>query len=195
MRRSFIQWSITISAITLAAIHVIFPLLAIDAVVIALIAAAITPWLGPLFKKIKFPGGFEIEYEKNLNEAKENADQAGLLASPSELNARANQYTFELIATEDPNLALAGLRIEIEKRLLALAKSKGINIPRAGIGQLLLVLRKGDLLTGEQISALADMVGLLNSAVHGAEVSESATLWALDVGPRLLQSLEDMEHN
>jgi hypothetical protein len=191
MKRRIIQWAITIGALIIAAVHVIFPLLAIDAVVIAMIAAAITPWLAPLFKKIKFPGGFEIEFE-NLKEAKENADQAGLLVSPSELTANAKQYTFELIATEDPNLALAGLRIEIEKRLMQLARIKGTHIPKGGMGQLLLALRKQNVLTEEQISVLADMVGLLNRAVHGAEVSESATLWALDVGPRLLQSLEDM---
>jgi hypothetical protein len=178
----------------LAAAHIIFPSLAIDAIIVALIAAAITPWLAPLFKKIKFPGGFEIEFA-DLKEAKDNAENAGLLAAPSQLNANTKQYTFELIATEDPNLALAGLRIEIEKRLLELAKIKAVRIPKGGMGQLLLALRKENILNSEQISVLADMVGLLNRAVHGADVAESAALWALDIGPRLLQSLEDLQDN
>jgi hypothetical protein len=35
------------------------------------------------------------------------------------------------------------------------------------------------------------MVGMLNSAVHGATVDISASDWAIEIGPRLLKSLDD----
>jgi hypothetical protein len=39
---------------------------------------------------------------------------------------------------------------------------------------------------------LNDMTGLLNSAVHGAAVDPSAAGWAVEVGPRILKSLEQL---
>lgn len=35
------------------------------------------------------------------------------------------------------------------------------------------------------------MIGLLNSAIHGAKVDDRAVDWALDVGPRLLEALDE----
>lgn len=37
---------------------------------------------------------------------------------------------------------------------------------------------------------LADMMGLLNGAVHGAKIDSRAADWAMDVGPRLPASLD-----
>jgi hypothetical protein len=35
-----------------------------------------------------------------------------------------------------------------------------------------------------------DMIGLLNSAVHGAIVDQNTANWAVNVGPELLASLD-----
>ena len=37
---------------------------------------------------------------------------------------------------------------------------------------------------------LTDMLGTLNNATHGAGTSKEAAEWAMDVGPRLLMSLD-----
>lgn len=94
------------------------------------------------------------------------------------------------MAEQDPNLALAGLRIEIEKRLEALAEAKGVAAARLGVGGLLRELARQNALSEEERSVLADMVALLNQAVHGATVDSRAADWALQVGPRLLRSLQ-----
>ncbi len=52
-----------------------------------------------------------------------------------------------------------------------------------------------EILSKQEYSVLGDMIGLLNSAVHGAEVDSKATDWALDVGPRLLKALEERIDN
>ncbi len=189
MKPCRIQWGITIGAAILALGHVLWPKLAIDAVSVTLLLAAIVPWLAPLFKKLKLPGGWEIEFQA-LQKAKQRADKAGLLASPEE-PAQAPDYSAQALAEEDPNLALAGLRIEIERRLVRLAERHGIARRRGGVGTLPRQLEERQLLTPEQSSVLADMVGTLNSAVHGASVSDQAAEWALEVGPRLLKSLDD----
>ena len=46
-------------------------------------------------------------------------------------------------------------------------------------------------MTEHERSVLADMVGLLNNAVHGAKVDHRAASWAIDVGPRLLKALDE----
>jgi len=47
-------------------------------------------------------------------------------------------------------------------------------------------------LSPEASATLADMTGLLNSAVHGASVDPRATNWAMSVGPRVLKALDDL---
>jgi hypothetical protein len=58
-----------------------------------------------------------------------------LAAEPSKTE---ESFSFPSIAKRDPNLALAGLRIEIEKRLAELAAVSGVEQGRPmGVGQLL----------------------------------------------------------
>lgn len=180
---------VSLGALLLALAHIIWPQLAIDAEALALIVIAILPWLAPLVKSLELPGGWKVEFQE-LQKAASRAELAGLLAAePSENEAT---FSFQSIATRDPNLALAGLRIEIEKRLSSLAEIHGLNSRRAmSVGQALRALAQAEVLTNEERSILADMVNLLNSAVHGAEVDSRAAAWAIDVGSRLLTSLDE----
>lgn len=105
-----------------------------------------------------------------------------------------HEYSFQTVADEDPNLALAGLRIEIERRLNQLVESTGLRSgstsPRLNVGRALKVLGNAGILTHDQSSVLLDIIGILNSAVHGAKVDQQSARWALDVGSRLLTSLD-----
>ena len=60
-----------------------------------------------------------------------------------------------------------------------------------GVGQALRALAQAEVLTNEERSILEEMVNLLNAAVHGAEVDSRAATWAIEVGPRLLTSLDE----
>ncbi len=180
---------VTLGALVLALVHIIWPQLAVDGVTLTLIALAVLPWLAPLFKSLELPGGWKVEFQ-DLQKAAARADDAGLLSAPSE-DQKINQYSFQTVADSDPNLALAGLRIEIEKRLVQLAQHHGVGTKMQGLGRLMLELSKHDTLTGEERSVLSDMLGLLNAAVHGATVDPRATQWAMEIGPRLIQSLEE----
>lgn len=182
-----LQVVITVSALLIALVHVAWPDLTVDAITLALFAIAIAPWLAPLFEYLEFPGGWKVglrDLERTANEM----NKAGLLAPASK--GPKPVHAFLSVAQQDPKLALAGLRIEIEQRLLKLAESHGLGGRRMGIGGLLRLLAKEDLLTSQERTVLADMVGLLNSAVHGARVDAQATDWALEVGPRILEALD-----
>jgi hypothetical protein len=190
-----IRYSITVVAVAAVLAHLVRPQLAIDGISVMLILVAILPWLAPLFKSIELPGGLKIEY-KELEKAEERADKAGLLTTATTTTTTTTPlpgYSFQVVVEEDPNLALAGLRIEIERRLRQIANSRGIGGGNKGIGQLLRVLTDKQLLTVEERLVLADMVNMLNSAVHGAVVDPRAASWAFQVGPRLLQSLGEIE--
>lgn len=185
-----IQLCITLSAIAIAAAHVWWPTLAIDAVTVTLLLAAMVPWLAPLFKRLKLPGGWEFEFQE-LQQTKERAEKAGLLSAAPPALTPPQQYSFQLVADEDPNLALAGLRIEIERRLVQLGETNGIDRSRRSAGALLRLLADREILTYEQQSVLSDMLGMLNQAVHGATVPRDAADWAMQVGPQLLRTLDE----
>lgn len=188
MKLKHLQYGITLVALLIALAHLIWPKLTIDAITVILLFIALVPWLAPLFKSIELPGGWKIEFQ-DFERARTEADKVGLLAQSAETQSR-KEYSFQLVAKEDPKLALAGLRIEIEKRLIEIAKSNGLNAEKAGVGRLLNMLSERELLSQQQRSVLADMIGLLNAAVHGGDIDDRAADWALDVGPRLLNTLE-----
>ena len=56
------QWIsviVTVAALALAVLHVIFPSAKIDAVTLVLLAIAVVPWLAPILKTIELPGGWK----------------------------------------------------------------------------------------------------------------------------------------
>ena len=183
------QIFISLVALIVAIIHVIWPNITIDAITVFLLVVALVPWLFPLLKSLELPGGWKIEFQE-LEKARKKAEKAGLL-SKKDRKKKAPSYSFESILDKDPNLALAGLRIELEKRLVQIAKLNKLDVTRASVGQLLRLLNQKQILTPEESSALADMSGLLNAAVHGADVDKRAADWAIDVGPKVLQSLDE----
>lgn len=126
---------------------------------------------------------------RDLQEAQKRAEKAGLLVG-ADHGLSEKQYSFQTVADSDPNLALAGLRIELERRLILLAEKLNIGTRKQGLGRLISELRKKQALAPEQLSALADMLSVLNSAVHAEPLDARASTWALDVGPRLIEGLE-----
>lgn len=180
---------ISLGALAFALLHMLFPKLGIDFVTLTLLLAAVSPWLAPLVKSLELPGGVKVEFQ-DFERAKKRAEAAGLLA-PTKEGRDESKYSFQVIADMDPNLALAGLRIEIEKRLVELAQKQGIGTKMQGIGRLLHELGKYEVLSEEERLVLIEMIGLLNAAVHGENQNYYAAQWALEIGPRLLSSLDN----
>lgn len=180
---------VSIAASALALAHIFLPAVSVDIIGVALLLIALVPWLAPFLKSVELPGGWKFTFQE-LESATARAKDAGLL---TDVDAAAEpKYSFQLIADEDPNLALAGLRIELERRLREMAEYAGIGIRNQGLGRLMRELHKKELLTKQQVSVLSDMVGLLNAAVHAENLEPRAAEWAMETGPRLLESLDGM---
>lgn len=187
-----IQIAISAIAVVFAIVHLIRPEWAIDAIMLALFVIALLPWLGPLVESVEFPNGYKVRLrDRQVEKVARDVEKAGLLSNSPEPD-KASNYSFLLkVADQDVNLALAGLRIEIERRLRTLAESRDIDAGRKGIAQLLHALEQQQILTHFESTSLYELVGLLNVAVHGAKVEKGAMEWAMDEGPRLLQGLDE----
>jgi hypothetical protein len=176
-------------ALGLAVLHTAMPSFQIDGITVVAVGIALLPWLSTIFKSVEIPGWLKVEF-KYFQKAAKDAESAGLLSGPLTKKER-SQYSFQLIATDDPNLALAGLRIEIEKRLKKLAEKNGIGTDFQGIGNMLRNLRNRNALTAREGDAIDGILELLNNAVHGARLDVKAAGWALEFGPRILKSLDE----
>jgi hypothetical protein len=184
---------VTIGALGLAIVHLVWPNLAIDPITLGLVIIAIIPWLSPLFKSIDIPWLGKFEFQEQLQRATLRMEAENLLVpavSPSPAQAAAH-----LVTIQNPNLALANLRFEIQTRLVTIAKSKGLETRRYGPSQLIRFLTQEGIFTHPESSALQEFVSLLNSAAHGATVAPDAANHAVQAGNRLLPWLDQKVSN
>ena len=100
--------------------------------------------------------------------------------------------TLKHVAQNDPGLAFVGFRIELEKRLLQLAQQLGIETHSKSLRSILNELNNQQLIPSSIASGLFDLIALGNQAAHGATVKLEATEWLLDIGPSLLDALDDL---
>ncbi|MBN8655121.1 MAG: hypothetical protein J0M11_05225 [Anaerolineae bacterium] len=183
-----LQLTISVVAVVLAVVHMAWPNIKVDSITIVLMVISVLPWLAPLIKSLELPGGYKLEF-RDVQNAKEKADKAGLLDSKSKSGEPDSLYM--QIAERDPNLALAGLRIEIEKRLLRIAQANDISTYKLSVGKTLRLLAERQAITKDEYYALQDIVSVLNPAVHGATVSRDTVEYALDMGTSLLNALDE----
>jgi len=104
-----------------------------------------------------------------LTEANARLIQLGLRPSPSGLD----MSYYRDLAWQDPNVALAGLRIETDIQARNLAK--GFNIPvgdRDSGARLIRRLRDKGAITENQMQLIMKMLHVCNAAVHGTPVSQ-----------------------
>jgi len=179
---------ITLVALSIALTHLLWPKLAIDAITIAFVAIAVLPWLAPIFKSIELPGIGKVEF-KDMQKAANRAEQAGILAPPT--NIRVTQHSSHpVMPYSDPNLALAALRIDIEKHVRLLAQKH--NLPIRNLSKMLYDLTDHKVLDKDAYYALRDMIKVLNHAVHGGRVEPDTAQFTTSVGPRLLEYLANL---
>ncbi len=186
-------------------LHLWLPNIKIDAISIALLVLMASPWILPLLKSLELPGGVKIE----LKDAKAATEKISNL--PIELSASVktsasltgtitraerpklqNESFLSEIASRDPNLALVGFRIELEKRLRGMAKRLDIDSERRSLGFLIRELRQHEILSGNVSAGVSELVALGNQAAHGVPVTREAAEWVLDIGPSILQELDNL---
>ena len=189
-----LQVAITfVSAIFLLA-HLRWPTLQIDAIAIVLLVLCFIPWLGNLFKSLEMPGGWKIDFNENrFIKDTEVAEESGLLV-PQSASLTGNTQSgmeYAVLLEAYPRLAVLDLRIDIEKRLRELANRNGISDKKASATTLTRELAKRGVLTDPESVALLGILASLNSVVHGADISKANAEQVLEVGKRLIDSLDE----
>ena len=119
-----------------------------------------------------------------LNEANSRLIDLGFRPSPSGMDM--NYY--REFAKQDPNIALAGLRIEVDILTKNLAKGFGIQFDEnrdSGIRLLRKLFESGSIHEYQYLLA-AKVVSLCNQAVHGSQISYEQALSILDSAETLI---------
>ena len=184
-QNTLIKIIVSLGAIVLAALRLIWPSLQIDMVTIGLLVVAILPWLSSILESAKFPGGWEIKFR--------DLERAGLkittATQPRQEYALKPAPSYITIIDQDPNLALVGLRIEIEQRLVALAEKHQLRDPRS-VKRLFNELQNRGVLNQSALSGIQEIITAGNQAAHGARVEEGTTQWVLSTGTQILAALD-----
>jgi hypothetical protein len=161
--------------------------------VFLLLVVILIPYL-PWITKIRF-GDFEAEIgrdeireiEKNL----ENSEQQPSADSAPDEELNHIRET----ALSDPAVAFLKIRIAIERRLRSLLT---IYLPNqtkrsyVSIRESIRELQKADVIDDQLASALLDVVGVANRAVHGESVSRQNLDSMIDLSLRAIHSLDSL---
>jgi hypothetical protein len=93
---------------------------------------------------------------------------------------------------DDPNLALAGWRIELEQELRRLAEENDMPAENRSAGQLLGMLMQREIVDPRAAPGLQELLGLANRGVHGASVDPSVIPVLRTEGRQVLQYLRSL---
>jgi hypothetical protein len=167
------------------------------------------PWCGSLIKSAKLPGGWEVTFREvdkagekitgetfssSLSSSSSSASSSSSVSSSSSSSFGATdddlmEPSFVAVADYDPQLAVVGLRIEIERRIRTLANMCEIP-PKRSLVQTLRMLVKKEALDQQFASGIEDLIAAGNQAAHGASVEPDVADWAVRIGPRVLDLLD-----
>jgi len=138
-----------------------------------------------LIESAKFPGGWEIKF-RDIQSA---GDKIIENTPVKERGKKTPKPSYLEIVDKNPNLALAGLSIEIIKRLRTLAEQNDMG-GHLSIEQLIEVCEEQEIFNPSVSSGLKQLIIAGNQAAHGATVEESIAEWAFDQGPEILAVLD-----
>lgn len=191
IEKRIIQLSISTIGILFIVGHIIWPDIKIDGITVFLIIIVIVPWLAPIFKSFELPGGLKVEFH-DLEKATKKLEESGFIKkeSVSKKHQDHSKYSFLNVVDIDSNLALSGLRMEIESRLKDLAEQNLIIVDNHGINQITRQLVEHGILSNQESTAILDILPILNNASHGHEVDKQIHKWVIEIGPQILDSLE-----
>ncbi|MGC1685441.1 MAG: hypothetical protein WA734_07480 [Candidatus Acidiferrales bacterium] len=162
-------------------------------------------------RKADLPGGVSVDFEQQIQEAKELSEKVEAIPPPAdrpkptaipltEANARMisvglrptasglDMNYYREIAQNDPTLALAGLRIELEVLANNIARGfKLVTRNNEPLSSLLYRLKAEGAITLEQLKLTRKILSICNQAVHGRAVTKQEAEEVIDAASVLAQ--------
>lgn len=193
-------WIIFAMGTTLIIVHGFWSnMFKVDLISISILFILSIPFVAQFLKKAKFPGA-EFEFKEEIRETQKLVDLSVEKAKENESAGIGNVLKFETfklygireLLDSDPVLALAGLRIEIERKLKLAAHFLDIPInKRYSILKMLEVFNKNEFLSSDQINALRNIVTMCNEAIHGSLISKQEAKEIIDLAEELNKSFSN----
>jgi hypothetical protein len=91
----------------------------------------------------------------------------------------------------DTALALAALRIEIEKSLKAIAKKLDLTIEeKQSITEIIVNLKNKEIFSHEQVLILRQIINMCNKAIHGVSISKGEAKEIISLTEKFYRTLE-----
>ena len=186
--------TIFIGLLALAILHGHFDkFIKIDGTSLILIGLALVVFYLPVIRKFKWN-----DFEISTHEVTEVAEVVQMLpAAEDELTESRETAAMRNLLANDPTLALAQLRITIEKRLVAITKAYKPQLLNPGKGhpilsRLLFELYRQKALDIETYIAAKDVLNITSRAIHGEPVSESNAVKIIELGEIVVQELDNV---
>ncbi|HAS68798.1 MAG: hypothetical protein UV37_C0016G0009 [Candidatus Collierbacteria bacterium GW2011_GWA1_42_60] len=157
--------------------------------ILLMLLVLLTPFASHI-KKIKF-GDFEAEINQDIKKAEQQAKEIKSEGGDKEQVIKKNSVIEELeeLAAKDPVLALAKLRIEIEKKLKRLYTFKE-TVP-SGIKMMTQVLAGTGVISNKLRRLILDVTSILNRVVHGEDIPTETNIdKILNIGSEILDELD-----
>jgi len=163
----------------------------VDGITVLIFFILLIPLLAPYLQRAKFPGA-EFEFKEKIEEAKKTVQRSVEKAKEDEKIGKYKISPFEtfkasmvkklLELESDPSLALASLRIEIERKLRIIADFLDIKErDRIPLFSIIEELGKKEMLYSEQMKALRQIIILCNKAIHGYDVKKQEAEEIIDL--------------
>jgi hypothetical protein len=191
---SNVWWMTLLGALALLIVHTLsIETVKVDHVsVILLIVILLSPFILAI-KKIKI-GDFEAEIDPNeVQKIKEQVSRVTDSDKPSPLpEIESVVQALKQLVESDPVLALAKLRLEIEKHLNRIyrATRKGESHDRfLTVGKLAHILSSEELLPKDVARTTRELVALCNRAMHGEDIRQEDARIIVESGTFLLYQL------
>lgn len=163
--------------------------------ILLMILVLITPFASHI-KKIKL-GDFEAELTQDIEKLKQRVEETDKAKKEPEISTKTNTLSEELyeLASKDVILALAKLRIEIERRLKRLfIFGKEMNV--SGLRAMTQTLTATGVIDNELRNIILDLTSILNRASHGEELPTEAKIDnILEIGITIINELDDIYYN
>lgn len=124
------------------------------------------------------PALLDWEHGASMRPLAEKEASLGMVGTPNEAGFGA----FLAVSNEDPNVALAGLRMEMERMLKNVASrgSDGFKSSQRSAREAAAELRSEGILPNTQYQLLSSILGTANAAMHGESVSKEDAARVID---------------
>lgn len=158
--------------------------------ILLLIVMLISPFILAI-KKIKY-GDFEAEIDsQEVQKIKDNVEKN--IDSMRDTEVRPEIYmatdAIRVLAESDPAIALAKVRIELEKVLTRLARMTLIEIEKLPLGTIVQKLSSHEIIKAQAGKSLREVISICNRAIHGEYISEDDAKTIVELGIELLENL------